>query len=294
LSIHRFALIIGAMKSGTTTLFDYLSQHPAIAAATQKEPAFFAFDDVFARGRDWYESLFDFNPGQHQWALDGSTDIAKAPFVGDVQARMQALPDAEFRLIYIMRHPLRRIESHARHAQMHRMELGTILSDRPDHGLDSGISAVSIAVSQYAAQLDRYRDVFDAGKMMILSLEQLSAEPERHVARICQFLELQPLPTLRPAAEENRAQERREPGFLWPALRKIPGFVPIARAIVPKPVRHRLYHCLTRRPITRGRFHLTPTEEIALLDRLRPDLTRLRDIYGFDVEGQWGITLDPA
>jgi hypothetical protein len=289
LSIHRFALIIGAMKSGTTTLFNYLAQHPAIAAANQKEPAFFAFDDIFEKGRDWYENLFCFAPGQHQWALDGSTDIAKAPFSGDVRARMAALPDAEFRLIYILRHPLRRMESHARHAQIHRMELGVIASDRPDHGLDNGISPVSMAASQYAAQLDRYRDLFDAGKVMLLSLEQLSADPKRQVARICQFLELPSLPTLRPAIEENRAEDRRESGPLWDNLRKIPGLA----AIIPKSMRHLLYHRLSRRPITPGRFRLTPAEETALLGQLLPDLRRLRDIYGFDVEGQWGIVLDP-
>ena len=37
----RIALIIGAMKSGTTTLFEVLSQHPQIAAAPDKECDFF-------------------------------------------------------------------------------------------------------------------------------------------------------------------------------------------------------------------------------------------------------------
>ena len=50
----NFALIIGAMKSGTTSLFYYLTEHPEIAEAKDKEPHFFADDDKFAKGMDNY------------------------------------------------------------------------------------------------------------------------------------------------------------------------------------------------------------------------------------------------
>lgn len=63
--IKNYVLIIGAMKSGTTTLFDLLSAHPAIAPCSLKEPGFFAFEDRWAEGFAWYESLFDFDPEQH-------------------------------------------------------------------------------------------------------------------------------------------------------------------------------------------------------------------------------------
>ena len=43
--MERYALIIGAMKAGTTTLFDHLAAHPAVAPSHPKEPGFFAFDD---------------------------------------------------------------------------------------------------------------------------------------------------------------------------------------------------------------------------------------------------------
>lgn len=42
--INNFAVIIGCMKCGTTSLFYYLSQHPQIAACNPKEPNFFADD----------------------------------------------------------------------------------------------------------------------------------------------------------------------------------------------------------------------------------------------------------
>ena len=50
--MDSYILIIGAMKSGTTSLFATLAQHPQIAPAHPKEPGFFAFEDVNAQGLD--------------------------------------------------------------------------------------------------------------------------------------------------------------------------------------------------------------------------------------------------
>ena len=45
---RRYIVIIGTMKSGTTTLFDVLARHPAIAPASNKVPGFFAFDEIWS------------------------------------------------------------------------------------------------------------------------------------------------------------------------------------------------------------------------------------------------------
>ena len=37
----RFAFIIGAMKAGTTSLFEILSQHPQVCPSKTKEPDYF-------------------------------------------------------------------------------------------------------------------------------------------------------------------------------------------------------------------------------------------------------------
>ncbi len=47
------ALIIGAAKSGTTTLFDYLRRHPQIYPSPIKEPSFFSFPTGGPRPQPW-------------------------------------------------------------------------------------------------------------------------------------------------------------------------------------------------------------------------------------------------
>ena len=48
-------IIIGAAKSGTTTLYEYLCRHPQIFMSTPKEPDFFSLDQNYTKGIEWYE-----------------------------------------------------------------------------------------------------------------------------------------------------------------------------------------------------------------------------------------------
>ena len=50
--------IIGAMKSGTTSLHHYLAEHQRIFMSELKEPGYFVEELTWSRGRDWYLSLF--------------------------------------------------------------------------------------------------------------------------------------------------------------------------------------------------------------------------------------------
>lgn len=290
--INSYLLIIGAMKSGTTTLFDHLSRHPQIAPCVIKEPTFFCFDEVYERGFDWYENQFEFASGRHTYAMEASTDYTKFPYCGEsVVKRLGECSSRRFKLIYQMRHPLRRIESHARHAQRHGAEVGMIVSDRMDHTLDSGISPVAISVSDYAAQLDRFEVFFQRGDLLLLTLEDLSANPSKVIMQICEFLQIDPMVldkgTLK-ASNETRSFRRNHP--IWQIFSR--SFVSnIAKAIVPGPVRETLRSITMLPDHVEGRFKLNPEEEQAILEKLAPGLQRLSSHYGIDVEKKWGIKL---
>jgi hypothetical protein len=51
-------LIIGAAKSGTTTLYDLLKQHPQVYLSFVKETMFFSCDENFQRGPEWYARTY--------------------------------------------------------------------------------------------------------------------------------------------------------------------------------------------------------------------------------------------
>lgn len=47
MKIDNFGLIIGTMKGGTTSLFNYLAQHPQVCPCSNKEPDFFLTKVVY-------------------------------------------------------------------------------------------------------------------------------------------------------------------------------------------------------------------------------------------------------
>ena len=51
-------LIVGAAKGGTSSLYDYLIQHPSISPCVVKEPNYFSM--YYYKGDDWYRSFFPF------------------------------------------------------------------------------------------------------------------------------------------------------------------------------------------------------------------------------------------
>ncbi|MEO0377749.1 MAG: hypothetical protein AAF329_24750 [Cyanobacteria bacterium P01_A01_bin.17] len=53
--INAFALIIGAMKCGTTSLFHYLAEHPQVSPSRNKEPFFFCDDRRYQQGLQRYQ-----------------------------------------------------------------------------------------------------------------------------------------------------------------------------------------------------------------------------------------------
>ncbi len=50
-------IIIGASRSGTTSLYDWLTSHPDVSAATRKELHYFT-DRNYHKGPRWYRSQF--------------------------------------------------------------------------------------------------------------------------------------------------------------------------------------------------------------------------------------------
>jgi hypothetical protein len=291
--IERFAIIIGSMKSGTTTLANNLGRHPAVALSNPKEPGFFAFDDVFEKGADWYEGLFRFDPAVHRVALEGSTDYTKFPFCPQSAERIRAF-GRDMRLIFMMRHPLRRIESHARHVQGAGRELGMTNSDRPDHSLDAGVSPVNLAASQYASQLERYRDFFEAGRLKLFTLERLESHPEDVLREACAYLDLDPSRMPLEVTHENRAKTiARAPdaGPLWKAAASLGPVTGVMKRLVPQKMKADLYNRLRPEKKVVGRFKLTQEEEMRLAETLASDLRRLRDDFGVDAAKEWGMVL---
>lgn len=180
-------LIIGAPKTGTTSLHNYLARHPEIQMSPVKEPNFFAphLDPVNERRRigdlDRYSRLFD--PAV---AVRGeaSTPYAEYPLRQGVPERIKALiPDVK--LIYVVRDPVARTVSHYNHlvASMGIGEtLGEALSDLSDP------RSPWICASLYAMQLELYLRVFERDQVLVLDQADLLARRRDTLRQVFAFL----------------------------------------------------------------------------------------------------------
>ena len=281
----NFAIIIGAMKSGTTSLFDLLCQHPEVAGCRTKEPDFFASHADPSASWDGYTSLWNWMPGEHRIALEASVSYAKAPWVPDVPGRIHSVTDVGFRFIYMMRHPLRRIESQVRHG----------VYDGWGQSLDEGIAEDLLDFSRYAMQLDQYMEFFPRESILALTLDEFQATPSDVLRRCCEFLEISE------GFEFQRVFERRNTGDFYSVhpvvadLARSRWLGSAARTVLPRRAHHWIREFFARRlggQKTLGRWRLNEEEEDLILQKLSSDLRRLVRHYGVDAQGLWSVPED--
>ena len=116
--------IIGAQKAGTTSLYNFITKHPAIAPASIKEVEYFSMR--YSLGESWYRSNFPMDLSRRRLAKKINQEIITGEaspyylFHPTAPNRMKdLLPDAK--LIVILRNPVDRAYSHYHHAIRRRM-----------------------------------------------------------------------------------------------------------------------------------------------------------------------------
>lgn len=176
-------LIIGSMKSGTTSLYSYLRSHPDIFMPDYKEPGFFSNDEVWAKGISWYENLFS-NYQNQKACGEASTNYSKFPNYPDVPARISSIVP-HMKMIYILRHPVERIYSHYLH---------NLYSGRETLSLEDALNKKTsyIQVSLYYKQIERYLTNFPENQLMVVLLEDLKTQPSIFMYKIFKFLDVSP------------------------------------------------------------------------------------------------------
>jgi Sulfotransferase domain len=197
------ALIIGAQKGGTTSLFNYLVQHPEVRSPLGKEIHY--FDLNYARGLTWYRGRF---PYSHR--LRGTTlTIDASPYYlvhPMVPARVrELLPDAK--LIALLRNPIDRALSHYQHERRAGREplsfaeaiareperlAGELerLRDDPEYYSFSHHRHSYLLRGRYVQHLRLWEEFFPRSQMLILQSEQLFRDPAGTTQQVYDFLGL--------------------------------------------------------------------------------------------------------
>lgn len=195
-------LVIGAAKSGTTSLHWYLTEHPAVFMTSVKDPAYFAYG-VDAAGR-----LLWGNPDLHIFPIKSLSEYERlfaeagnAAAVGEASTTYLECPQSATRIrdlipgariLCSLRHPVERaysdylmyLRSRGRRFDPARELTATSVWARPDSHW--------MRVGRYHEHLSRYYDAFPRDQICVLLFDDLNRNPQRFVRDTYQFLKVDP------------------------------------------------------------------------------------------------------
>ena len=194
-------VVIGAMRSGTTSFHAFLGGHPEIFMSPIKGPALFVDPTEPIRYPSKYASLSQKRRNLSDEALidELTRDYAGEPHFGeatDLYTRFPAITsnvpgmmlrhNPGMKLIYLMRHPVDRLLSQFRFEQT--KPLNTPPKDLAEY---LRWSHDAISTSRYHRQLSRFRDAgFGPDRVHLIVLEELLRNPREEWKRVCRFLKV--------------------------------------------------------------------------------------------------------
>lgn len=203
-------VIIGAQRCGTTSLYNYLVDHPAGATAFMKETHF--FDLYFSKGLGWYRAHFPLVlPGRR-------ASQSPHPMVGEATPYYLFHPHAARRLraavpaaklFVLLRNPVDRAYSHyhhevsmgveplsfedalAREESVLPAETARIVADESYRSF-AHFNYSYLARGIYVDQLESWARFFPSEQMLVIKSEDFYADPATVVAQAFAFLGLPP------------------------------------------------------------------------------------------------------
>ncbi|MGI9247198.1 MAG: sulfotransferase domain-containing protein [Steroidobacteraceae bacterium] len=209
------AMIIGAMKCGTSSLHNYLCQHPGVNPPLRKEVHY--FDMHYDRGEPWYRANF----GR---ADAGGLNLDSTPyylFHPAVPARAAALVPAA-KLVVLLRDPVRRAYSHYWHERdtgRETLPFEDAIAAEPDRLGDAQARLAAGAIEHsaahqhfsylsrglYAEQLGRWLQHYPRERLLLLRFEDLAADPLAVLNRTLGWLGLDAIGRVRLEARNTRS-----------------------------------------------------------------------------------------
>lgn len=268
-------IIIGAMKSATTSLFNYLKAHPKIGMSPRKELHFFnagGWKGNWQLGLDWYRTNFD--PAAQIRGEATPNYTQHDVFPGTAERIAATVPHAK--LIYLVRDPIQRIVSH----YLHRVARGEITSDFSTaiRTYENGL----ISPSWYGRELEIYRQHFPAEQIQVLEFSELIREPRQTMDAACAFLgvDAAEIPASVYSRIHNKTQyvQPRWPSLVVKARRA--GFARYLRYI-PRPI-HRILYRKFAKP------EVSDADRRFLTERLQDDAALLRQLTGMPL-AHWAV-----
>ena len=288
-------LIIGAARSGTTALYQYLAEHPGLFLTEPKEPHHFALagttpaftgpgdrqtiNRLAVPDRDAYLHLYR---GARPDQVRGEASVSTMYYPEAVTRVREMVPDA--RLVCMLRDPVDRAFSAYGFMRTRGWEpcatFEEALADEPRR-IAEGWHHIwhYTPMSCYGEQLRRVLEVFPRDQLLVLRYEDFSADPDAVLERVYAHLGVPPVPRT-VAPDPHRSGEPRS-RFLGRVVSTHHPLKKLLSPVVPTSLRRRLRRQIVARNIVRTSYR--PETRRELVQTFGSDLDLLEQLTGLDV-----------
>jgi hypothetical protein len=319
--------VIGAAKSGTTSLHHYLAQHPDVFMSPVKEPNFFAFQgelptfagpsrpprDSFERDRlrrerygysivrrPEYERLFTQAGGRK---VRGEVSPAYLYFDGVARRIRDAVPTA--RILAVLRNPVDR--AYSKFLQMRRDgaepldDFRAAVAAEPRRKRENWSPTwLYLDRGFYCRQLKVYFELFDRARIRVLLHDDLRRDPERCLSAIFTFVGVDPGAVIDRSEEHNASAVAHVPrsGWLYASVARPFLLSPYLQSVVPRPVAARVRpwarRLLLKQAASAAPSPLGPELRAMLTARFRDDVEQLQQLVNRDLSHWLEPRLSPS
>ena len=192
-------IIIGVQKGGTTSLFNYLAQHPSIEAPSKKEIHFFDDDESYQKGIGHYHSQFPF------YGFGKITGEATPYYIFSPNSLERIKKyNSKLKFIIVLRDPIERAYSHFKMIQKRGLEdrsfekcvIDEIELIKENKINTKDIDAFTLQHKSYVSrglylkQLELWTKAFDKKQFFITKSEDLFSSPQEICYDILRFLNI--------------------------------------------------------------------------------------------------------
>ena len=196
-------VVIGAMKAGTTSLWQYMATHPDVFIPGNKEAPYYTSAQASEKGLDWYFTThFKGAPAHAKWGtatppyMQGTTDATPE----EVASRLHAdMPDAK--LIALLRDPIERAISQYTHMLRKGFEnrdpnevFRAMLQEpalKAARKKPKGTNSYIVG-GEYGRVLTAYYKAFGPEQILVRLTTDLAHNPRETVAEIFEFIGVDP------------------------------------------------------------------------------------------------------
>jgi len=186
-------LIVGTQKGGTTSLYDYLIQHPEIIPVERKEIHF--FDSNFDKGLPWYLSFF---PEKIEGQVRPNCGEASPSylFIEEIPQRVKGLfPD--IKIIILLRNPVDRAISHfsmEKYRKLENLDFKTAIEkeqERMQENIRHRIRYSYLEQGLYHKHIKNWLKHFDENQLLFIKSEDFFDNPKEATSRAFKLLGLE-------------------------------------------------------------------------------------------------------